>query len=155
MAVAPIGAVATTMAYPDPTIWGPHFWFFLHTLAYYYPPIMANEIAKRKYYDFIMNLPLFIPEPDVAKHFSQMLDSYPVTPYLECRESFTRWVNYMHNHTNKTLGKEEYSIVESIKQYEKHYMTPEVYVHKVLGVKRQWVICAFIGLLFLAIFLCK
>jgi hypothetical protein len=140
---------------PDPAIWGPPFWFFLHTVAYYYPDVnVVNQTAKRKYYDFIMNLPLFIPDPDMARFFSQMLDDYPVTPYLDCRDSFTRWVNYMHNRMNRMLGKEELSIVESLKRYESHYMPPEVYVHKVLNIKRQWVIGAFIALLCFAIFLC-
>ena len=36
----------------DPKIWGPHYWFFLHTIALNYP-LYPNDISKRKYYDVI------------------------------------------------------------------------------------------------------
>ena len=35
----------------DPEVWGPHYWFFLMTLAVSYP-LKANETTKKKYYDF-------------------------------------------------------------------------------------------------------
>ena len=38
----------------DPKIWGPHYWFFLHTLASTYPHT-PNEVVRKKYYDFIQN----------------------------------------------------------------------------------------------------
>ena len=44
----------------DPKIWGPHYWFVLHTIALQYP-LHPTKIIKKKYYDFIQNLPLFIP----------------------------------------------------------------------------------------------
>ena len=64
----------------DPKIWGPHYWFFLHTVALNYP-LYPNEISKKKYYDFIENFSLFIPIPDIANSFSNILDEFPVTPY--------------------------------------------------------------------------
>ena len=41
----------------DPNIWGPHYWFFLHTLALTYPET-PNDVIKKKYYDFYQNLPI-------------------------------------------------------------------------------------------------
>ena len=80
----------------DPTVWGPHYWFFMHTIAHSYPT-HPNEVTKRKYYDTIQNMPLFIPVADVGDRFSQLLDKYPVSPYLGSRESFVRWVHFIHN----------------------------------------------------------
>ena len=34
----------------DPEIWGPHYWFFLHTVSESYP-LTPNETTKKKYYD--------------------------------------------------------------------------------------------------------
>ena len=48
------------MAILDPEIWGPHFWFFINTLALNYPN-NPNDVTIKKYYEFIQNLPLFIP----------------------------------------------------------------------------------------------
>ena len=44
----------------DPTVWGPHYWFFLHTIAMAYP-IRPNDVTKKKHYELIQNMPLFIP----------------------------------------------------------------------------------------------
>ena len=78
----------------DPKIWGPYYWFVLHTISLTYP-LNPNETIKKKYYDFIHNLPLFIPISTFGNRFSEILDNYPVTPYLDSRESFTKW---MHLH---------------------------------------------------------
>ena len=44
----------------DAKVWGPHYWFMIHTIAISYP-LRPNAVTKKKYYDFIQNLPLFIP----------------------------------------------------------------------------------------------
>lgn len=108
----------------EPEIWGPHYWFFLHTLAYSYPSY-PNETTKRKYYDLIQNLPLFIPNDGIGNKFSRLLDRYPVTPYLDKRDSFLRWVNFIHNKINYLHGKEEMTLEESIRAYEKQYAPKE------------------------------
>jgi hypothetical protein len=104
-------------------IWGPHYWFFLHTLARTYPEL-PNEVIKRKYYDFIMNLPLFIPDDEMSAHFSHMLEKFPVTPYLCGRESFVRWMYFMHNKINRHLDKDEISFEEACEEYENKYREP-------------------------------
>lgn len=108
----------------DPEIWGPHYWFFIHTIAYSYPA-HPNAITKRKYYDFIQNLPLFIPNEEIGNKFSRLLDKYPVSPYLDKRESFLRWVNFIHNKVNYNQGKEEVSFEDSIALYKKQYQPAE------------------------------
>ena len=54
----------------DPKIWGPHYWFVLHTITLTYP-INPNETIKKKYYDLIQNLPLFIPIENIGNYFSE------------------------------------------------------------------------------------
>lgn len=103
-----------------PETWGPHFWFVIHTMAHSYP-LTPTEVTKRKYYDFIQNLPLFIPDEKTGNKFGQLLDKYPVTPYLASRESFVRWTNFIHNKINLHLGKEEVSLPDAIKQYYAQY----------------------------------
>ena len=44
----------------EPKIWGPHFWFVLHTMTLTYPN-NPNGVIKKKQYDFIQNLPSFLP----------------------------------------------------------------------------------------------
>jgi FAD-linked sulfhydryl oxidase len=108
----------------DPSVWGPHYWFFLHTVAQTYPE-HPNEVTKRKYYDLLQNMPLFIPNPEIGNKFSDLLDKYPVTPYLESRQSLIHWVHFIHNKVNAKLGKRELSLHESLEAYHAHYIPRE------------------------------
>lgn len=99
-----------------PEIWGPHYWFFLFTVALSYPD-HVNAVTKRKYYDLVQNMPIFIPNEHIAKEFSNMLNAYPVTPYLDHRDSFVRWVVFIHNKVNEKLGKPEITPDEAMDLY--------------------------------------
>ena len=106
--------------YLDPKIWGPHYWFFIHTVAMTYP-IRPNAVTKKKYYEFIQNLPLFIPVENISGEFSKLIDKYPVTPYLDNRESLIRWTHFIHNKINQKLEKPQISLSEFyIKYYEEY-----------------------------------
>jgi hypothetical protein len=106
--------------YLDPKIWGPHYWFFLHTLAMTYPHY-PNAVSKKKYYEFIQNLPLFIPVEDISKEFEKLIDKYPITPYLDNRDSFIRWTHFIHNKINEKLEKKPISLNDFYVQYYNKY----------------------------------
>ena len=106
-------------------IWGPQYWFVLLTMAHMYPDF-PTTITKRKYYDFIMNLPLFLPNESMGNQFAEMLDKYPVTPYLDKRESFIRWVVFIHNKINVSLGKLELSLEEAEAEYFRKYVPEQL-----------------------------
>jgi hypothetical protein len=107
-------------AYLDPKIWGPHYWFFLHTIAMSYP-LHPNAVTKKKYYDFVQNIPLFIPVESMAGEFSKLLDQYPVQPYLDNKESFIRWMWFIHNKINKKLEKPQISLNDFYVKYYEEY----------------------------------
>jgi len=109
----------------NPEIWGPHYWFFIYTLALSYP-LNPNETTKKKYYDFIQNLPIFIPISEIGNTFSIFLDKYPVTPYLDSRESFIKWVHFIHNKLNIYLNKPEVSYYKAMDNYYENYKIKEV-----------------------------
>lgn len=108
----------------DPKIWGPHYWFFLHTLAMCYPNY-PNEVTKKKYYDFIQNLPMFIPIEKIATQFTNLLDEYPVQPYLDNKESFIRWIWFIHNKINQKLEKPQIGLNEFYVNYYEEYKTSD------------------------------
>lgn len=123
--------------------WGPHYWFFLTTLALSYPD-NVNAVVKRKYYDFITNLPVFIPNPEIAHKFSELLDKYPVSPYLDNRESFTKWVHFIHNKVNVALGKDEISYAEALERYFAAYLPKPVYLTEKIKLHKYIVVAIFI-----------
>ena len=104
----------------DPKIWGPHYWFFLHTISMSYP-VHPNAVTKKKYYDFVQNIPLFIPVESMAGEFSKLLDQYPVQPYLDNKESFIRWMWFIHNKINKKLEKPQISLNDFYVKYYEEY----------------------------------
>ncbi len=127
----------------DPVVWGPHYWFFIQTLALSYPDF-PNEIIKRKFYDFFLNLPLFIPDVEMGQKFSELLDKYPVASYLGSKDSLVRWVVFIHNKYNEMLGKDEISIDEAMSRYYDLYLPKPVHLHEELKVKRYYLHVAFI-----------
>ena len=124
-------------------IWGPHYWFFMMTVALSYPDF-PNEIIKRKFYDFFLNLPLFIPDVEMGQKFSAFLDKYPVAPYLGSKDSLVRGVVFIHNKYNEMLGKDEISIDEAMSRYYDLYLPKPVHLHQELKVKRYYLHVAFI-----------
>jgi hypothetical protein len=127
------------------SVWGPHYWFFLMSLAMYYPE-NVNSVTKRKYYDFIINLPVFIPDPEMGNTFSHLLDKYPVSPYLDNRESFLKWVHFIHNKINYMIGKEEISYSEAIAKYLAEYTPKPVYLSDKIKWKKHTIVAVFIFL---------
>ena len=115
----------------DPKVWGPHYWFVLHTIALKYP-LNPNTTIKKKYYDFIQNLPLFIPIEDFGNLFSSFLDKYPVTPYLDSRESFVKWMHFIHNKMNIYLGVPTLTSTEAMTAYYEHYKPKAVKSREVM-----------------------
>jgi len=109
----------------DPNIWGPHFWFVLHTLAISYPH-HPNAVTKKKYYELIQNLPLFMPTESIGNNFTQLLDEYPITAYLDSRESVIRWMHFIHNKINEKLEKPKISINEFYVRYYEAYKPKHV-----------------------------
>jgi hypothetical protein len=109
-----------TTVYLDPKVWGPHYWFFLHTVAMTYPH-HPNSITKKKYYEFIQNLPLFVPVENISKELEQLIEKYPVSPYLDNRDSFVRWMHFLHNQINEKLEKPSMSLNDFFVQYYNQY----------------------------------
>lgn len=123
----------------DPEVWGPHYWFFLMTIAISYP-LKANDVTRKKYYDLISNVPLFIPHPPIGNKFSNLLDKYPVSPYLEGKDAFLKWVNFIHNKINVELGKDEKTLTESLNSYYELYKPKEIILREQIKYKKKLVI---------------
>lgn len=136
----------------DSTVWGPHFWFMLHTISLTYPH-HPNAVIKKKYYDFIQNLPIFLPDKTSSENFIQLLDLYPITPYLDSRESLIKWMHFIHNKTNEVLKKKKISIDEFYVNYYNEYKPKET---KMIEYKK-WrgkiiyftIISVFIGIIYM------
>jgi len=136
----------------NPIIWGPHYWFVLHTIALTYPD-KPNETIKKKYYDLIQNLPLFIPNVSVSKDLVILLDNFPVTPYLESKESFMKWTHFLHNHINTLSEKSTVTYNDSLKIYFDHYKSNDYMFKKKHNIIKNVLFLLFIFILLIIILL--
>jgi hypothetical protein len=131
------------MTYLDPKIWGPHYWFFIHTVAMTYP-IRPNAVTKKKYYEFIQNLPLFIPIENISGEFSKLIDKYPVMPYLDNRESLIRWTHFIHNKINQKLEKPQISLSDFYIKYYEEYKSQNVKMVEYYKLREKAIFCGII-----------
>lgn len=120
----------------DPAVWGPHYWFTIHTIAFTYPE-HPNAITKKKYYDFFMNLPIFLPAEPVSSEFEKLLDAYPVSSYLDTRNHLIRWTHFIHNAINRKLEKPQMTYDDFYATYNDAYKPKKVKVDEWRMVRRQ------------------
>lgn len=136
----------------SPEVWGPHYWFFLHSVAHTYP-LVPNAVTKRKYYDLIQNMPLFLPDAEIGNRFSALLDAYPVSPYLDSRDSFIRWVHFIHNKVRQSLGQDELTLAEGIDAYLEHYKPKEIQAVEQWRLREHWLTAGMIVVCSVAIYI--
>ena len=67
-----------------------------------------------------------MPIDKIANEFSELLEQYPITPYLDNRESFVRWTWFIHNKINEKLEKPKITLEEFYKQYYENYKPNDV-----------------------------
>jgi len=115
----------------DPSIWGPHYWFFLHTIAFHYP-LHPTSIQKKMYHRLIHHFHEFIPNKSMASVYEKILLKHPVSPYLDSREDFIEWVHYLHNKINTRLDKPTITLQEHYDEFSKYFETKQT------RMKRLW-----------------
>ena len=69
---------------------------------------------------------MFIPVESMATYFSKLLDEYPVSPYLDSRDSFIRWMHFIHNKINEKLEKPKISLDKFYIDYYEAYKPKNV-----------------------------
>ena len=100
----------------NPKIWFIYFKFIMITISLYYPKY-PNDVTKKKYYDFIQNIPLLFPEYPLGNNYIKYLEFHPLTPYLDSKESFIKWIHYINNKISLDLNIQEENLEETFKKY--------------------------------------
>ena len=97
----------------NPKIWLTKYMFIMKLISINYPK-SPNDVSRKKYYDFIQNLPLFFPNEPLGNNLIKMLDKFPLTPYLESRLSFMKWVHFTNNKLRESIEETKLSFSESL-----------------------------------------
>ena len=124
-------------------VWLPYIKFMMQTIALNYPKY-PNDTTKKKYYDFIQNIPLFIPMEPMGNDFIKMIDNYPVTPYLESRLSFMKWVHYIFNKIHKNNNMKTDDLQTSLEKYYDKYKPTQEQNKDYYNLKRKVIQISFI-----------
>ena len=104
----------------DNKIWGPNFWFTLHTVTLAYPdnPTYAD---KRRYNDFFVSVQHILPCKKCREHYRLHLDNSPISISLDNKESLVKWLFDLHNQVNISLNKPVMEYQDFKEKYRKIY----------------------------------
>jgi hypothetical protein len=139
----------------EPSVWGPQYWFMIHTIGFTFPQ-MPTTGEKKQYYNFFTSLPLFIPNKNIAARFEILLDENPISPYLTSRESLLKWIHYIHNKINVDLGKKEVPYLEFVNNYVNLYKPKNIVFREELKRRERIIyICVVGGLVLYSLYKCK
>jgi hypothetical protein len=83
--------------------------------------------------------------------FSQFLDSYPPKPYLSNRESFIKWVYFIHNKMNVFLGKPEMTYADAMVAFYEDYKPKDLKIKEDRKNKHKYIFGSIMILLILSI----
>lgn len=111
----------------NPKIWGPHLWFFLHSITFNYP-LKPSKEDKKNYLNFFENLYKVLPCEKCSKHYQQNIKEIPLTDeILNDRNKLIDWLINFHNNVNKYAKKPLLTKQQVIDYYQSQYNNKNYY----------------------------
>ena len=104
----------------DNKIWGPNFWFTLHTVTLGYPD-NPTYVDKRRFNDFFVSVQYILPCAKCREHYSNHLSNFPISVSLDNKESLVKWLFNLHNQVNISLNKPIMEYAAFKEKYRKIY----------------------------------
>jgi len=100
----------------QPSQFGPHYWYMLHSMALNYP-VNPTAFAKTKMKAFIEAIPFLLPCLNCTEHAKEFMAKANIQEALRGRKDlFTFFWNF-HNLVNKRIGKPEMTFDEALNMY--------------------------------------
>jgi hypothetical protein len=104
----------------DPNIWGPKFWFSLHSVSFTYP-FNPDKKDKERYKAFFGLLEHLLPCALCRNNYSKNIKNNPIDKHLDSRKSLAYWLLDIHNMVNVENGKPTMTPKQMLKKYENYY----------------------------------
>ena len=110
-----------TESYPylsDPRVWGPPFWFSLHTSAINYP-VKPSMLFRQRMKDRILAIPYEIPCSACKPHAAAFIEKYKskLDQIVSSRDSLFNFYVDFHNQVNKRYNKKIWTYDQAKKYY--------------------------------------
>lgn len=97
-------------------VWGPRFWFVLHTVTQSYP-IEPGPKDKENAYNFVTAFGKVLPCPTCREHFAKITGEDRVADALGSRDEFMEWAWRIHNRVNTDGGKPAVSRADATRYF--------------------------------------
>jgi len=133
----------------EPQVWGPHGWFFLHSITMAYPDKPTKK-DRENFSNFFHLLPAVLPCEVCQNHFRQYLAELPIEPALKNKQTLVEWLINIHNKTNMSLGKPTMTYEQVIEKYKTDYANGQSQCVKALDNKNN---SNYIGIIIISVFL--
>lgn len=101
---------------PPTNVWGPHFWYVIHTTALNYPTA-PTDFHKMTYKNFFESFANVLPCKKCREHYQTHISRYPISPFLDSNELLNKWIIDLHNMVNQSLGKRQLTYQEVYQTY--------------------------------------
>ena len=104
----------------DVSQWGPHAWFFLHSVTFYYPdtPTLQDKENINRFFNTVGDI---LPCEHCKKHYKSHLKKYPIESSNNSKYDVTNWLIHVHNEVNKSTGKPTMTYSEVLEYYKQFY----------------------------------
>lgn len=113
-------------------LWGPHFWYVLHTFAYA-SPVEEWEINEKKndYIEFFEWVANILPCDSCKQKYVEKLRAYPLRTYYTSKNALIDWVILLHNKVNQENNKKSYSRdeVDNVYKHKKTFIKHRNYIY--------------------------
>ena len=80
----------------------------------------------------------------MAKSFEELLGLYPVSPYLDSRDAFVKWMHFIHNKVNERLEKPTMTYNDFYQSYYERYKPTEVKWKNFYKIRGQFIYLAIV-----------
>jgi hypothetical protein len=101
----------------NPEVWGPHYWFMMHSITFSYPMCPTNE-DKKNIKNFFVNIGNVLPCFKCRSNYDGHMKKRPLTNTILCsRDRLIKWAIDIHNDVNEDNGKHRVSYNEVTSKY--------------------------------------
>ena len=103
------------------TVWGPAFWFSIHTMSFNYP-VKPTIKDKKHYRDYIYSLRFILPCKYCRINLTNNLRKKPLSMcHMKNRETFSRYIYELHEIINKMLNKKSNLTYSDVRERYEHF----------------------------------
>lgn len=103
------------------SVWARQYWFVALTICLSYPT-HPNDSIKKKYYELYQNIFLYLPPNDDIRPYYSYIERFPITPYLDSRDSLLQWLFFVRNKITDSLDFERQSRQSLMQEYYEQYI---------------------------------